>query len=137
MRRQMRAILAGLVLVAGLAGLFYLVWQTGKAGPSAFLQGLPGPQEEAAYCLAVAERIGELARRGSDPRLDRFLDEQVEFWRGRAGNAFGAGRAALARATANPSEPEDRALFLGLQDCAWRAMAFYGQHFPSMEADGL
>lgn len=134
MRRQLLAALLGL---AALAGAFYLVWQDGKSAPSAWLQGLPGPQEEAAFCLAAAEAIEDRARRGGDPRLDAFLDEQVEFWRSRAGGAFGAGRAALARATADPTLPEERALFLTLQECAWRALSFYGHRFPSMEEGDL
>jgi len=124
----------GWVLAAlAVAGLFFLVWQQGRHGPSDYLRGLPGPQEEAAFCLAVAERLQALAGRGGGDRLDTFLGEHVEFWRLRAGSAFGAGRAALAEATADPTQPEDRALFLALQDCAWRALSMYGHAFPSME----
>ncbi|AWD20961.1 hypothetical protein [Fuscovulum blasticum] len=127
----------GVLLGAALlAGLFVLVWRDGQRAPPAWLRGLPGPEAEAAFCLAVAERIDDRSR-GADARLARFLDEQILFWRGRAGSALGAGRAALAAETADPTRPEDRALFLALQDCAWRALSFYGHRFPSMEEGGL
>ena len=128
-------VLAWLLAALAVAGLFFLVWQEGRRGPSDYLRGLPGPQEEAAFCLAVAERLQALAGRGGGERLDSFLDEHVEFWRLRAGSAFGAGRVALAKATADPTQPEDRALFLALQDCAWRALSMYGHRFASIEAE--
>ncbi len=117
----------------GVAGLFWLVWKGGMAAPGGYLFGMASAQEEAAYCLAVAERASEITQGQGEPRLERHLDEQILFWRGRKGEAMARGRAALARDTGAPGVNEGAHLHLALQDCGHRAIAFYGHRFASME----
>ena len=95
--------LTGWLLAAlGVAGLVLLVWREGQGGPPRFLFAMPGKPEEAAYCLAVSERIREITRGAGPAGMERHLDEQIAFWRARAGSALGAGRAALARDSGRP-----------------------------------
>jgi hypothetical protein len=125
---------AGWILAGfGLAGLFWLVWRGAMAAPAGHLFGMPGPMEEASYCLAVAERGAELTQGRADPRIEAHLDEQILFWRLRTGGRFAAGRAALARDTSGPGSDEGAWLHLALQDCGHRAIALYGHRFPSLE----
>ena len=124
--------LAGLAL----AVLVLLVWRNGQDGPPQFLFDMPGPQEEAAYCLAVSERIREITRGGGRQGMELHIDEQIAFWRARAGSALGSGRAALARDSNAPGVNEQAHLHLAVQDCALRAINFYGHRFPVLEAAG-
>ena len=124
----------GIVLTGlGVALLFWLTWRDGMAAPAGYPFGMPGPAEEASYCLAVSERIREITGEAADRRLEQHLDEQIAFWRDRAGSALGVGRAALARDSAAPGANEGAVLHLAIQDCALRAISFYGHRFPSME----
>lgn len=118
---------------AGLAGLLTLVWWQGFAAPAAYLFGTKSPQDEAAYCLAVAERISEITRGQGDPVLEAHLDEQVALWRGHVADRSGAGRAALGRDTQSPEVNEQAHLHLAVQDCANRAVAFYGHRFAGFD----
>ena len=133
---RVKLILWVLALI-GLAGLTFLVWREGQGGPSRYLYAMPGPQEEAAYCLAVSERIREITRGTGREGMEWHIDEQIEFWRTRAGSALGPGRAALARDSNAPGVNEQAHLHLAVQDCALRAINFYGHRFPSMEEGGL
>ncbi len=125
-----------MLAVLGLAGLTGLVWREGQGGPPRFLFAMPGPQEEAAYCLAVSERIREITRGTGRQGMELHLDEQIAFWRARAGSALGHGREALARDSNAPGVNEQAHLHLAVQDCALRAINFYGHRFPSLEAAG-
>ena len=127
----MRFLVWGLA-VAGLLALFWQVWQQGRASPGGYLYGMSSPQEEASYCLAVAERISEITRQQGEPALERHLDEQIDFWRARAGSLFGPGRAALARDVQAPGVNEGAHLHLAVQDCGLRAIAFYGHRFTPL-----
>ena len=89
--------------------------------------------DEAAYCLAVAERISEITRGQGDPVLEAHLDEQVALWRGHVADRSGAGRAALGRDTQSPEVNEQAHLHLAVQDCANRAVAFYGHRFAGFD----
>ena len=130
--------LTGVLLTAiGLLWLGWMAWQDGRSVPPRWLFASPGPEEEAAYCLAVSERIREITRGGGAPGMERHLDEQIAFWRLRAGSALGAGRAALARDSNAPGQNEQAHLHLAVQDCALRAIGYYGHRFPSLEAAGL
>jgi hypothetical protein len=121
------------IAALGVAGLFWLVWKGGMAAPGGYLFGMASAQEEAAYCLAVAERAAEITQGRGEARLERHLDEQIEFWRDRKGDAMARGRAALARDTGAPGVNEGAHLHLAVQDCGHRAIAFYGHRFASME----
>jgi hypothetical protein len=127
----MRAVGIGLGAVA--VALFVMVWWQGFAAPSGLMYGARSEEEEAAYCLAVAERIVEITRGGGDPLLEAHVDEQVGFWRLRAGSRPSVGRIALARNTGAPGVNEGAHLHLAVQDCAQRAVGFYGHRFPSFE----
>ncbi|MDZ4087330.1 MAG: hypothetical protein U1E69_11070 [Tabrizicola sp.] len=127
----MRWIVAGLVTLA--LGLFAIVWWQGRAGPTGYLYAATSAEGEAGYCLAVAERISEITWGQGDPRLEAHLDEQVAFWRPRVGQSGGAGRVALARDSSAPGVNEGAHLHLAVQDCALRAVSFYGHRFPSFE----
>lgn len=129
----MKAIGFGLAAVA--AALFTTVWWQGFAAPPGLLYGATSPEEEAAYCLAVAERISEITRGQGAPRLERHLDEQIAFWRPRAGERPGAGRVALARDSTAPGVNEGAHLHLAVQDCALRAIRFYGHRFSGFDGD--
>ena len=124
--------LAGL----GLLLLLWLVWQDGRKAPKLYLFETAGPQEEAAYCLAVSERIREITRGQGRAGMERHIDEQIGFWRQRAGSALGRGRAALASDSNAPGVNEQAHLHLAVQDCALRAINFYGHRFPSLEEAG-
>ncbi len=129
--------LTGLLLTAtGLGWLGWMAWQDGRSAPPRWLFASPGPKEEAAYCLATAERIREITRGRGDPGMERHLDEQIAFWRLRAGSALGHGRAALAQDSNAGGQNEQAYLHLAVQDCALRAIGFYGHRFPSLDAAG-
>jgi hypothetical protein len=117
----------------GLAGLLLLVWWQGFAAPVQYLFGTPSPEDEAGYCLAVAERISEITKGQGDPLLEAHLDEQVALWRGHVGDRSGAGRAALGRDTQSPEVNEGAWLHLAVQHCAHRAVAFYGHRFSGFD----
>jgi hypothetical protein len=115
-----------------LAGLGWLVW-VGQFAASEHLFGMPSAADEAAYCLAVAERISEITRGQGDPVLEAHLDEQVALWRSHVGDRSGAGRAALGRDTQSSEVNEQAHLHLAVQDCAHRAVAFYGHRFAGFD----
>lgn len=127
----MKAVGFGLAAVA--VALFATVWWQGFAAPAGLLQGTRTEEEEAAYCLAVAERISEITGGRGEARLEAHLDEQVSFWRARAGPRPGVGRVTLGRATAQPGVNEGAHLHLAVQDCAMRAINFYGHRFAGFE----
>lgn len=127
----MQWIVVGLVAVA--AALFATVWWQGFAAPPGLLYGAETSEVEAAYCLAVAERISEITRGQGDPRLERHLDEQIDVWRPRAGRQPGLGRAALARDSSASGVNEGAHLHLAVQDCAMRAIGFYGDRFDAFD----
>ena len=113
--------------------LLVTVWWQGFAAPAGLLYGAGTEEAEAAYCLAVAERISEITGGRGDARLEAHLDEQVDFWRPRAGPRPGLGRAALARDSTAPGVNEGAHLHLAVQDCAMRAVSFYGHRFAGFE----
>jgi len=115
------------VVGASLIGL--AIWWQGFAAESGLLYGAARPEDEAAYCLAVAERIHEIIGGQGDRRLEAHLDEQVAFWRPRAGSRAVQGRMALGRDLSAPGVNEGAHLHLAVQDCAHRAVAFYGYRF--------
>lgn len=127
----MRAIGIGLAAVA--LALFATVWWQGFAAPPGLLQGTGTSEEEAAYCLAVAERISEITGGRGERLLEAHLDEQVGFWRARAGPQPWVGRAVLGRATSAPAVNEGAFLHLAVQDCAHRAISFYGHRFAGFD----
>ncbi|MFP5478203.1 MAG: hypothetical protein ACLGIE_00735 [Alphaproteobacteria bacterium] len=114
-------------------GLLATVWWQGFAEPPELLHGTTSAEAEAAYCLAVAERISEITGGRGEARLEAHLDEQVAFWRVRAGSRPGQGRVALARDTNVPGVNEGAHLHLAVQDCAHRAVAFYGHRFAAFD----
>jgi hypothetical protein len=119
--------------LAGLGGLCWLVWIGQFAAEAAYLFGMADRTDEAAYCLAVAERISEITRGQGDPVLEAHLDEQVALWRSHVGDRSGAGRAALGRDTQDSAVNEGAWLHLAVQDCAHRAVAFYGHRFAGFD----
>lgn len=123
----------GIGLAAVTLVLLGTVWWQGFAAPPGLMQGAGTPEEEAAYCLAVAERIAEITGGRADARLRVHLDEQIGFWRARAGPRPGLGRAMLGRATAGPGVNEGAHLHLAVQDCALRAISFYGHRFAGFD----
>lgn len=127
----MRWVVAGMLAFA--AALFAVVWWQGFAAPSGHLHGAETAEAEAAYCLAVAERISEITNGLGDPLLERHLDEQVAFWRPRVGTRPGTGRVALARDSTAPGVNEGAHLHLAVQDCALRAVTFYGHRFGGFD----
>jgi hypothetical protein len=125
--------MAWAIAALAVAGLFWLTWRGGMAAPGGYLFGMASAEEEAAYCLAVAERASEITQGRGEARLERHLDEQIEFWRGRKGDAMARGRAALARDSGAPGVNEGAHLHLAVQDCGHRAIALYGHRFLSIE----
>ena len=122
---------AGLAALA--LALMATVWWQGFAAPAGYLYGAATAEAEAAYCLAVAERIGEITGGRGEARLEAHLDEQVAFWRPRAGPRPGTGRVALARDSNAPGVNEGAHLHLAVQDCAGRAVGFYGHRFEGFD----
>ncbi len=127
----MKALGIGLAAVA--LALLATVWWQGFAAPAGLLYGAETEEAEAAYCLAVAERISEITWGRGEARLERHLDEQVAFWRARAGQRPGLGRAALGRDSSAPGVNEGAHLHLAVQDCALRAVGFYGHRFAGFD----
>ena len=119
----------GIALATMVAALFATVWWQGFAAPPGLLFGMQTQEDEAAYCLAVVERISDITGGQGDPLLERHLDEQVVFWRVRSGPRPGKGRAALGRDSSAPGVNEGAHLHLAVQDCAMRAVSFYGHRF--------
>lgn len=124
---------AGVGLGAIALALLATIWWQGFAAPPDGLFGADSAEGEAGYCLAVAERIGEITRGQGDPRLERHLDEQVAFWRPRAGSRPGLGRVALARDSTAPGVNEGAHLHLAVQRCALRAVSFFGHRFTPLD----
>lgn len=116
------------------AGLVWLLWLDGKRAPGVFLFATPDAATEAGYCLAVAERARELTRGQGAPKLERFISESIDFWRGRVGARAVEGRAALGADLQQPGVQEQALLHLAIQDCGQRAVALYGHHFVSMDS---
>ena len=127
----MKAIGVGVVAVA--LALLATVWWQGFAAPTRRLFGAATAEAEAAYCLAVAERISEITGGRGEARLERHLDEQVDFWRPRAGERPGVGRVALARDSTVPGVNEGAHLHLAVQDCALKAVSLYGHRFAGFQ----
>jgi hypothetical protein len=128
----------GWVLAAvGAVGVGMLVWWQGFAAPPGHLYGMDTVEGEAAYCQAVSERIHEIVGIAGDARLRAHLDEQLAFWRPRSAGLAVQGRMALGRDLAAPGVNEGAHLHLAVQDCAWRAVGFYGHRFASLVASGL
>lgn len=127
----MKAIGIGMVAVA--LALLTTVWWQGFAAPSGRLFGAATAEAEAAYCLAVAERISEITGGRGEARLERHLDEQVDFWRPRAGGRPGVGRVQLARDSTAPGVNEGALIHLAVQDCALKAVSFYGHRFSGFQ----
>lgn len=123
----------GIGLAAVALALFATVWWQGFAAPPGLMYGAASVEEEAAYCLAVAERISEITRGGGEAVLEDHLDEQVQFWRPRAGPRPSIGRIALARASSAPGVNEGAHLHLAVQDCAQRAVGYYGHRFSGFD----
>jgi hypothetical protein len=123
----------GIGLAAVVLALFATVWWQGFAAPLGLMYGAETEEAEAAYCLAVAERISEITGGRGDELLEDHLDEQVAFWRARAGPQPWTGRAALGRDSSAPGVNEGAHLHLAVQDCAQRAVGFYGHRFASFE----
>lgn len=120
--------LIGLVL----AGVLWLVWLDGKNAPGGTLFHTPNAAVEAGYCLAVAERAREITRGQADRKLEGFITESIDFWRGRLGQGAVQGQAALGRDLAKPGVNEGAHLHLAIQACGRRAVALYGHSFASM-----
>jgi hypothetical protein len=120
------------VLVAGAGALGWLVWH-GQFAASEQLFGMQTKSEEAAYCLAVAERISEITRGQARAELEAHISEQILFWRGRAIGAGARGRMALARDSGAPGVNEQAHLHLAVQDCGNRAVALYGHRFTLLD----
>jgi hypothetical protein len=127
----MKAIGIGLGAVA--VALLATVWWQGFAAPPGLLYGATTKESEGAYCLAVSERISEITGGQGDPRLERHLDEQIDFWRPRAGPRPSLGRVALGLDTGVPGMNEGAHLHLAVQDCALRAVSFYGHRFAEFD----
>jgi hypothetical protein len=126
--------IAGLgALALAFVGLLWLVWQNGQAVPGGYLYGMEGPEGEAGYCLAVVERVREITREQGARKLERFVDEQIVFWRARVKGQAVAGRMALTRDSGAPGVNEGAHLHLAIQDCGNRAVRLYGHRFASME----
>lgn len=116
-----------------LAALLFLTWESGQKSPgSGYLYDMPNSAAEAAYCLAVMERIREITHGQREPQLEQFVDEQLLFWRPRSVGQISKGRAALAADSAEPGVNEGAHLHVAIQDCGIRAVSFYGADFPSM-----
>ncbi|MEZ5797393.1 MAG: hypothetical protein R3D63_07955 [Paracoccaceae bacterium] len=116
----------------GLAALVWQVW-TQEPPPPGYLFGMPDRAAEAAYCLAVAERIGEITGGHANAGLERHLDEQIDFWRGRAIGALGKGRAGLARDSGAPGVVEAEYLRVAAEACGMRAITAYRHRFTLPE----
>lgn len=125
----------GVAAILAVLALFVLVWWQGQgqAQKSGYLYDMPDAAAEAGYCLAVVERVREITHGQGERKLEAFIDEQMQVWRGRVKGAASVGRAALARDAAAPGVNEGAHLHLAIQDCGLRALRFYGAKFPSMQ----
>lgn len=123
----------GIAAIFAVLALFVLVWWQGQAQKSGYLYDMPDAAAEAGYCLAVVERVREITHGQGERKLEAFIDEQMQVWRGRVKGAASVGRAALARDAAAPGVNEGAHLHLAIQDCGLRALRFYGAKFASMD----
>lgn len=138
-------------ICAGAAVLGVMAWAAFSGAPSQerrYLYDTPTPAAEAAYCLAVAQRVGEITHGLGERRLEWFLREQTEYWVARVtrngadrvsvqgssamANVFSDGRARLMRDTQARDVNEQAHLHLALQRCGERSLA-QGARVRSME----
>ena len=120
----------------GLFGVLWLVWQDGQQARTGYLFEMPNAAVEAAYCLAVVERVREITRERGAAALERFVDEQIRYWRGRTKGEMGKGRAALARDSQATGVNEGAHLHVAIQDCGQRAVRLYGAKFSPLDGGG-
>ncbi|MCT2540096.1 hypothetical protein OE699_04590 [Sedimentimonas flavescens] len=121
----------GGLLLAVVAGLFWLVWESQFAAPAGYLFDTPTQPVEAGYCLAVAQAVGA----GGVP-VGGPISEAQDFWIARLrgytsdmARPIAAGQAALARDMAQT----DRAWLLDAMEACMRRAITYGAHFRSFD----
>lgn len=121
----------GGLLLAVVAGLFWLVWESQFAAPAGYLFDTPTQPVEAGYCLAVAQAVGT----GGVP-VGGPISEAQDFWIARLrgytsdmARPIAAGQAALARDMAQT----DRAWLLDAMEACMRRAITYGAHFRSFD----
>ena len=119
---------AGLALGAVL-GLFLWAARSDPPGPkNAYLYGTESLAQEAAYCLAVAQRVGEITHGLGPAKLEFYLQEQRAFWIARLeglpmAELLAQARGALGRDSHAPDVDEQAHLHLAVQDCGMRSLA--------------
>jgi hypothetical protein len=135
-------------------GLFAWALYSGEpAGQRSYLYDTPTPVAEAAYCVAVAQRSGELTHGLGEVRFEWYLRELTEYWIARVANGgrpvmtylaspnavatdmariLADGRTRLARDSQARDVNEQAHLHLALQRCGERALA-QGERLRSME----
>ncbi|PCD77157.1 hypothetical protein [Pseudothioclava arenosa] len=123
----------GAVLVALVAGLFFLTWKSQFAAPPGYLFGTPSLGAEAGYCLAVAQDVSP----GGAPS-GSYFDEAAQFWLGRLkgydapmGEEIAAGRAKLGADLGIFDGPDRVWLRDAMEVCSRRALN-YGAKFRSL-----
>lgn len=121
----------GTLLVAVVAGLFWLVWKSQFAAPAGYLFDTPTQPVEAGYCLAVAQAVG-----GGGVPVGGPIAEAQDFWiarlRGYTSDMappIAAGQAAMARDLGQG----DRVWLLDAMEACMRRAITYGAHFRTLE----
>jgi hypothetical protein len=145
------------VIAGGVAGA--VIVYAALSGPPQptrrYIYDTPSPLLEAAYCLAVAQRVGEITHGVGAVKLEWYLREQTSYWQARAlrGGAPEAGDTPPAQGAAPPADlaaalaqgrarlvadssargvNEQAHLHLALQRCGERSLA-QGARLRSME----
>ncbi|MCE5974827.1 hypothetical protein LZA78_15165 [Sinirhodobacter sp. WL0062] len=121
----------GTLLVAVVAGLFWLVWKSQFAAPAGYLFDTPTQPVEAGYCLAVAQAVG-----GGGVPVGGPIAEAQDFWiarlRGYTSDMappIAAGQAAMARDLGQG----DRVWLLDAMEACVRRAITYGAHFRTLD----
>lgn len=124
----------GPALLLLVAGLFWVVWKSQFAAPSAHLFNTPTLAVEAGYCLNVAQSI---VSSGAPP--GSYFEEAAQFWVKRMrdieaemGPAIAQGRAKLAADKQSSGQKSSVWLQHAMDLCSQKAIT-YGAHFRSFD----
>ncbi|KQB15120.1 hypothetical protein H9N28_12720 [Rhodobacter capsulatus] len=124
----------GSALVLLVAGLFWGVWKSQFAAPSAHLFNTPTQEVEAGYCLTVAQSI---VSSGAPP--GSYFEEAAQFWVKRLrdieadmGPAIAKGRAKLSVDKQGSGQKSSVWLQYAMDLCSQKAVT-YGARFRSFD----
>lgn len=128
------------IAVGALFALLILAARSAESrSKSVYLYGTASLAQEAAYCLVVAQRVGEITHGLGPRKLEYYLREQSAFWITRLEGKpmaalFAQARGALGNDSHARGTNEQAHLHIAVQECGMRSLSL-GARLRSM--DGL